>query len=184
MQVKAKLNNLRIAPRKSRLVAGLIKGLDAQKALDQLDITVKRSAPQIKKLLASAISSGENNYGLDKDNLYVFDVVVKAGPMLKRWMPKAYGRAGQILKRTSKLELILEERVEGKGRKTKEQMEEEKKKRIEQKKKIEKSQTEKPGKESETEKVEKAAKSETGKSKAKTGKQGGIVNKILRRKSM
>ena len=138
MRVSAKLKNLRIAPRKVRLVSNLIKGLDVAPALNQLDIHVKRSNPYFEKLLLSAVSNGENNFGLDKNNLYIFDIIVDAGPTLKRWMPKAYGRAGQILKRTSKIEIILEERVEGKGRKSKEELEKEKKKRIEEKRKIEK----------------------------------------------
>lgn len=122
MKVTAKLDNLRIAPRKTKLVADLIKGMDVSSALDQLDMEVKRTSPYMKKLLLSARANAENNFGLDKDNLYVYDVVVGAGPMLKRWMPRAYGRAAQILKRTSKITIVLEERVEGKGRKTKEEM--------------------------------------------------------------
>ena len=138
MKVTAKLKNLRIAPRKTKLVADLIKGLDTGDALDQLDMTVKRTSGHMKKLLLSAVSNAENNFGIDKDNLYVFDVVVGAGPTLKRWMPRAFGRASQILKRTSTITVVLEERIEGKGRKTKEQMEKEKEKRIKDRKKEEK----------------------------------------------
>ena len=115
MRVSAKLNNLRIAPRKIRLVTNLIKKMDVDSALDQLEVNIKKGSLPIKKLLESAISNGENNFGVARDNMYVYDVSVGAGTTLKRWMPKAYVRAGQILKRTSKIELILEERVEGKG---------------------------------------------------------------------
>ena len=135
MQVKARLKNLRIAPRKVRLTSDLIKGMDVEEALNQLETQIKRVNPQIKKLLQSAVSNGENNFGLDKNNLYIYDISVNAGPTLKRWMPKAYGRAGQILKRTSQIEIILEEKEEGKGRKSQEQMEKEKKERMEAKKK-------------------------------------------------
>jgi large subunit ribosomal protein L22 len=111
MKVNAKLNNLRIAPRKSKLVADLIKGLDVADALDQLDVYVKRTSPHMKKLLLSAIANAQNNFGMDKDNLYVFDARVGAGPTLKRWRARAFGRAAEILKRTSKIEITLEERV-------------------------------------------------------------------------
>ncbi len=134
MRVNAKLNKIRIAPRKIKLVTDFIEGLDVAEALDQLNATVKTGVRPIQKLLLSAISNGENNFGIDRDNMYVFKINVGAGPALKRWMPKAFGRAGRILKRTSQIELILEERVEGKGRKSKEQMEKEKKER--EKKKI------------------------------------------------
>ena len=130
MKVNAKLNNLRIAPRKSKLVADLIKGMDATTALNQLDIHVKKTSEYMKKLLESAIANGENNFGLDKNNLYIFSAIVEAGATLKRWMPKAYGRAGAIRKRTCKVIITLEERVEGLGRKSKEQMEKEKKSRV------------------------------------------------------
>ncbi len=117
MQVSAKLNNFRKSPRKVRLVAGLLKGLSAQDAKNQLKFIVKGSTPNFEKLLKSAISNAENNFGLDKDNLFVKDVVVNEGAKLKRWLPRAYGRASLILKRTSNIEIILEEKVEGKGRK-------------------------------------------------------------------
>jgi large subunit ribosomal protein L22 len=194
MKVTAKLNNLRIAPRKTKLVADLIRGLDVAAALDQLEAHVKRTSPHMKKLLESAIANGENNLGLDKSNLYVYDVLVGAGPTLKRWMPKAFGRAGQIAKRTSKLEIVLEERVEGKGRKTKEQMEQEKKKRLEEKKKAEKAEA-KEREEKEKDREKEKETQETGEARTertretKNQEQGRKDNKtwknrIFRRKSM
>ena len=187
-QVTAKLNNLRIAPRKSKIVADMIKGLDANEALIQLDVHVKRTSPYMKKLLLSAIANGENNLGLSRDNLYVADAIVGSGPVLKRWMPKAFGRAGKIIKRTVKIEIILAERVEGKDRKTKETLEKEKKERLEENKKMEKERME------EQEKSEKN-KQQSGKEKAEEIKkeenqvkqEGGKKNwarKMFRRKSM
>lgn len=192
MKVSAKLNNLRIAPRKIGLVANLIKKMDVEVAMDQLDNTIKGGSLPIKKLLLSAISNGENNLGLARNNLYIFDVVVGAGPTLKRWMPKAYGRAGRILKRTSKIELILEERVEGKDRKTKEQLEKEKQARIETRKKAEKEKAKEReeaekslGKSSEEEKSKPKEKAkDTEKPKKTTDKKRGWGSKIFRRKSM
>jgi large subunit ribosomal protein L22 len=188
MKVTASLNNLRITPRKSKIVADLIKGLDVKDALSQLDIHVKKTSPYLKKLLLSAIANGENNLGLDKDNLYVSDVRVGARPTIKRWMPKAFGRAGKIIKRTAKIEIFLEERVEGKGRKTKEDLEKEKKERLEEKRKAEKTRTkeeektEKEKKESVAERMNEVKK-EDGEIK-KDGKAKSWTKKIFRRKSM
>lgn len=187
MKVSAHLHNIRISPRKVRLVAGLIKGLDAREALRQLDIRVKRGSTPMKKLLMSAMSNGENNFGVDKDNLYVYNVLVGAGPTLKRWMPKAYGRAGQIRKRTSSIELVLEERVEGKNRKSKEQLEQERQKRIEEKRKAQKIEEENARQKEKTSVAtggaEKQKEEGGAKGKRETGK-GAWVNKIFRRKSM
>lgn len=190
MKVSAKLKNLRIAPRKVRLVTNLIRGLDVAVALNQLDIQVKRSNPYLEKLLLSAISNGENNFGLDKNNLYVFDIIVDAGPTLKRWMPKAYGRAGQILKRTSQIEIILEERIEGKGRKSQEEMEREKIAREMARKKAEKEAIKKDEEQKKREeKIETKNKSVEKDIKSKNSpsggeKKGGIASRIFRRKSM
>jgi chromatin remodeling complex protein RSC6 len=141
----------------------------------------------VKKLLESAIANGENNLGFDKNNMYVSEATVSAGPTLNRWMPKAFGRAGKILKRTSQIEIVLEERIPGKGRKTKEQMEEEKKKRLEEKRKESKAR----------EKAEQTEKKEEVKPEAKTYEKGAVEgekakddkkknwkSRIFRRKSM
>ncbi|MFZ2225826.1 MAG: 50S ribosomal protein L22 [Candidatus Moraniibacteriota bacterium] len=193
MKVTAELNNLRISPRKVKLVADLIKGMDALEAVSQLDVAIKKTSGYMQKLLLSAVANAENNFGLAKDNLYVFEVTVGAGQTMKRWMPKAYGRAGQILKRTSHVRIVLEERVEGKGRKTKEQMEKERadklKKAAAEVKQREKELAQKEkdgadGKEEKTEKISpdklmKEEKINKSKSDSKTW-----TNRIFRRKSM
>ena len=138
MQVKSQLNNLRITPRKVRLVADLIKGRDVEAAQVQLRNLVKSSSPAFEKLLKSAVANAENNFGLDHENLYIFDVQIGEGYRMKRWLPRAFGRASQLIKRTSRISLTLSERVEGKNRKSKEQMEKIKKEREEAKKKLEK----------------------------------------------
>lgn len=185
MKVTAKLDNLRIAPRKTKLVADLIKGLDVSEALDQLDMEVKRTSPYMKKLILSARANAENNFGLDRNNLYVCDVVVGAGPTLKRWMPRAYGRAAQILKRTSKITIVLDERIEGKGRKTKEEMAKIMEERLKAKKKQEKEMMEQQADEKKEEKkatIDKEAKREEF-GKKESGKKSW-KNKIFHRKSM
>lgn len=191
MKVIAELNNLRIAPRKVKLVGDLIKGMDVLEAVSQLDVAIKKTSGYMQKLLLSAIANAENNFGLAKNNLYVLDVVVGAGQTMKRWMPKAYGRAGQILKRTSKVRIILEERVEGKDRKTKEQMEKEKKDKLKkvaselkQKEKAEKEKNNTDIKEAKTEKiVDKTVKVKEDSKKSKDDSKTW-TNRIFRRKSM
>lgn len=114
MKVEASLNNLRITPRKVRLVAYSIKGLSVDEAAAQLEKQVKKPSDFLAKLLESAIANAENNFSLDRSNLFVDDVVVGEGPKLKRWMPRAQGRATPIWRRMSRVRLILAEKVEGK----------------------------------------------------------------------
>ena len=129
MKVKASLKNLRMSPRKVRLVTRSIVGMNVAQALIQLQNLVKKTSNPLEKLLRSAIANAENNFGLDKDNLFVSNIQVGGGPSLKRWLPRAQGRATLILKRTCQIDLELEERVEGKNRKSKEQLEKERKER-------------------------------------------------------
>jgi large subunit ribosomal protein L22 len=111
MEVKAQLNNLRISPRKVRLVASLVRGMEANKALTQLNFIKKEASRPVAKLISSAIANAEHNFDLDKNNLFIKEVKVDGGAMLKRWMPKAHGRATPIRKRTSHISLTLGEIV-------------------------------------------------------------------------
>ena len=113
MRVKASLNNLRIAPRKVRLVAGLLGGMDIEHAKSQLKFTVKRSADPISKLLDSAAANAENNFSLVKTNLFIKEIRVDEGRKLKRYKPKGFGRAMPIQKKTSHISIVLEEKVPG-----------------------------------------------------------------------
>jgi large subunit ribosomal protein L22 len=108
MIVKAKLNNLRIAPRKVRLVADLIRGKKVTVALDQLEFLIKGSADPMKKLLNQAIANAENTFSLKKEDLFVSKIIVDGGVTLKRWLPRARGRADQILKESSHIILELD----------------------------------------------------------------------------
>lgn len=195
MKVTAKLNKLRISPQKVRLAANILKGLDVANAQAQAENLIKRSSLPLHKLIQSAIANAENNFGLDRDNLYVYDIQVGEGNKLRRWMPRAFGRASMIIKRSSHITLTLEERIEGKNRKTKEQLEKERKERAAAKKKLE----EAAAKEEKAANEEKAAKEEKGEQtpeakfkkeskeeieKRKGGKQDGWVKKMFRRKSV
>ena len=113
MQVTAQLNNLRIAPRKVRLVAKVLRGMPVEKAEAQLNFTIKRSSGPMMKLLKSAISNAENNFGLVKENLFIKELIVNEGIKMKRSMPRAMGQAGLIEKKSSHIKIVLEEKVAG-----------------------------------------------------------------------
>ncbi len=104
---KAKLSYLRVAPRKARIVADLIRGKNAAEALDILAFTVKKSAEPIRKLLDSAVSNAVTNHAMDADALYVREVYVDQAPTIKRWRPRAMGRATRIEKKQSHVTLVL-----------------------------------------------------------------------------
>ncbi len=112
MEAKAVARFIRISPRKVRQVINLIKGKDVQEALTILKFTPKRSAKYIAKVLRSAVANAEHNNEMDPDNLYVANAYVDQGPTLKRFMPRAMGRADMIRKRTSHITVIVREKEE------------------------------------------------------------------------
>jgi large subunit ribosomal protein L22 len=112
MQVTAKARYIRMSPRKVRLVVDVIRGLDVVSALDQLNFMNKRARLPVMKLLNSAIANAENNFELDKNNLYIKEIRVDEGPTLRRWRPRAFGRAAPIRKRTSHISIVLAEIVD------------------------------------------------------------------------
>ncbi len=109
MEARATLRYARITPRKMRLVANLAKGLPAEKAHYQLTFCQKRGGKMLLKLLDSAIANAREKGGIDVDHLYVKNVMVDDGPIMKRFMPRAMGRAYRILKKMSHVTLILDE---------------------------------------------------------------------------
>lgn len=109
MEVKASLKYLRISPRKVRLVADLIRGLPTKEAEAHLLHISKKSSRPLLKLLKSAIAGAEQNFHLDKDNLFIRTIRVDEGPVLKRWRPRARGATYPIRKRTSHIFLTLQE---------------------------------------------------------------------------
>ncbi|MBD3300276.1 MAG: 50S ribosomal protein L22 [Candidatus Moranbacteria bacterium] len=116
MQVRARLKNFRMSYKKARMYTGLIKGKSTQDAKNELKyINSKLSLPLIK-LIDSSVANGVNNFGLSKKNLYVEEIKVDEGRVMKRWRPRAQGRAYPILKRSCHIEIILNEIEEGKDR--------------------------------------------------------------------
>jgi large subunit ribosomal protein L22 len=118
-QITAQLNYLRISPRKVRVVADVIKGLDVDLAEAQLRYLVKRPSRQLLKLLNSAASNAKNNFGLDKNYLYIKEIIVNAGMKLKRFKPKGFGLPMPIQKKTSHVKIVLDE-LSGEKKKKKE----------------------------------------------------------------
>jgi len=110
MEVKAKLKYTRVGARKMRLVADLVRGKNVNEALQILTFTNKKSAPIIKKLLQSAVANADQKKTVDVDTLFVKHITVDVGPVLKRYIPRAMGRASEVRKKTSHVNLILEER--------------------------------------------------------------------------
>lgn len=116
MKITSRIKNLHISPQKCRLVVDLVRGVDVEDASAQLKNLRKKAAEPILKLLNQAIASGEHNHDMERSNLYINKVFVDEGTVMKRWKPRAFGRANPIIKRTSHITLVLDERVAGKKR--------------------------------------------------------------------
>ncbi len=99
----------RIAPRKVRTVIDMIRGKRVADAEAILRFTPKAASPIVLKLLKSAVANAENNMDMTKDNLYVAEVFADQGPTLKRFQPRAHGRAFRIHKKTSHITIILDQ---------------------------------------------------------------------------
>ncbi len=111
MEAKAHLKYARISPRKVKIVLDLIRGKDVAQAMAILKNTPKSASEYLTKLLRSAVANAENNFNMDASKLYVSECFVCPGPILKRIMPRARGRAFRILKRTSHVTITVKERV-------------------------------------------------------------------------
>lgn len=109
MQVTVELNYLRIAPRKVRQAANLVRGKKAGEAEATLSFLVNRPAKSVLKLLKSAIAAAKNDFQLEPTNLYISKIFVNEGPKLKRWQPISRGSVHPLWKRTSRITLILDE---------------------------------------------------------------------------
>lgn len=110
MEALAKHNFARISPQKARLVADLIRGKSVDQALEILTFSNKKAADLVKKVLESAIANAEHNEGADIDDLSVAKIFVDEGPIMKRIMPRAKGRADRILKRSSHITVVVADR--------------------------------------------------------------------------
>ena len=109
MEAKAVVRQVRMSPRKVRIVANMIRGKDVDTALNILKLLPKKSARVIVKLVESAAANAEDKAKgkADVDSLVVRSIQVDNGPLIKRWMPRAMGRANRIQRRTSHITVVL-----------------------------------------------------------------------------
>tara|TARA_A100001015_G_C15001012_1_gene718502 strand:+ start:1221 stop:1589 length:369 start_codon:yes stop_codon:yes gene_type:complete len=115
--VKAINKNVRTSPRKLALVCNFIKGKKADIVLRDLEFTRKKVAKDVSKTVKSAISNAENNFQYDIDNLFIKEAYVGKSLVMKRFRPRAKGRASPIKKPFSRITIILEEKRDNKGKK-------------------------------------------------------------------
>ena len=109
MESRAVARYIRISPRKVRLIMDEIRGRRIEEALNQLSFAPQKGAFILKKLINSAVANAEQNYEMDVDKLYIKRIYADEGPTLKRFRPRAMGRATRIRKRTSHLTVVLDE---------------------------------------------------------------------------
>lgn len=106
--MKAILKNYRQSPRKVRLVADLMRGKKLDRALTEVKFLSKRAALPLEKLINSAVANAKQNFNIERDNLFIKDIQVNKGYTLKRWMPRAFGRAAPVHKHASHITIILD----------------------------------------------------------------------------
>ncbi|OVE80696.1 50S ribosomal protein L22 [bacterium K02(2017)] len=110
MEFTAKQNNIRVSPQKLRLLVDLVRGKNVQKAIDEMHFSTKKLSKTVEKLLKSAVNNASQSRGVNLDNLYVKRAFVGKGPTMKRFMTRARGGASNILKRSSHITVILDEK--------------------------------------------------------------------------
>jgi large subunit ribosomal protein L22 len=110
MEAKAIAKFIRISPQKTMSVANLIRGKNVREALAILRYTPAKASTAIAKVLNSAIANAEHNYAMDKDSLYVSKVCIDQGPTLKRFKPRAQGRADLMRRKTSHITVVVSQK--------------------------------------------------------------------------
>jgi len=110
MEVTAKLDRVRVSPRRARLVVDLIRGKRVLEAQQIMRFVPNKTAAEVERLLKSVAANAENNYDLDPEDLWIKAIFVDEGPTYRRFRAKARGRVGRINKRTSKITVIAEDR--------------------------------------------------------------------------
>jgi len=110
MESKASLSMARVGAQKARLVVDLVRGKDVNVAIKSLTFLNKKTAGMVKKLIESAVANADQTKTMDLDKLYVKSIWVDQGPVMKRWRPRAQGRAFGVRKKTSHINVVLSER--------------------------------------------------------------------------
>ncbi len=109
MEIRARARYLRISPQKARLIADIVRGMNVEQAITTLKFMPKKGAGLIRKIIESAVANAGQTETIDLDTLYIKKIMIDGGPMLKRFRPRAMGRATRILKRTSHVTVIVDE---------------------------------------------------------------------------
>jgi large subunit ribosomal protein L22 len=109
METKAVAKYIRISPQKARLVADVVRGMDADTAITTLKFMPKKGARILRKVIESAVANAIQTEKVDTDTLYIKNILIDGGPMLKRFRPRAMGRATRVLKRTSHITVVVDE---------------------------------------------------------------------------
>ncbi len=112
MKVKAQAKYIRQSPYKVRLVLDLVRGLPVTEAEDLLRLTSRGATEPVAKVLHSAVANAEHNFALDPEDLVIAEAFADEGPTLKRYRPRARGRATRIRKRTSHITIVVSDRNE------------------------------------------------------------------------
>ena len=111
MEARAKARYVRVTPRKVNQLLDLVRGQDVESALTQLTFSKRHASTLVEKLIRSAVANAvQADSGVDVEDLYVKEALVGPGPIMKRWLPRAQGRATPILKRTSHVTIIVDEK--------------------------------------------------------------------------
>ena len=109
MAATARVRHVRMSPRKMRIVANMVRGKRVDYAMNMLKLMPKKAAFVLRKLLVSAVANAEHQGQQDVDALLVKDCAIDNGPILKRWMPRAMGRAARVQHRTSHVTITVDE---------------------------------------------------------------------------
>ena len=109
METRAVAKYIRISPQKARLVADVVRGMEVDNAITTLKFMPKKGARILRKVIESAVANAIQTEKVDADTLYIKKILIDGGPMLKRFRPRAMGRANRILKRTSHITVVLDE---------------------------------------------------------------------------
>jgi len=112
METKAVAKYIRISPQKARLVADTVRGMNVDEAITALRFMPKKGARILRKVIESAVANADQMETIDVDTLYIKSIEINGGPSLKRFRPRAMGRATRIIKRTSHITVIVDEAVE------------------------------------------------------------------------
>lgn len=110
MEAKATAKYVRVSSRKAGQICDLVRGKNVDEALAILKFTPRYASEVVEKVVKSAVANAENNHEMNRENLYISYIVANQGPTLKRFMPRAQGRATAIRKRTSHIEVVVKER--------------------------------------------------------------------------